>query len=434
MEALKVFSRETGRAENYRIPSIVVTNRGTVVAAADERFYTGADNPNRIDKVIRRSTDSGRTWESQTVAVEEVGTAKNNASAAIDPQLIYDREADKILMIYCHTPAQTFILNSRRSVGEDANGRRIIRRGKEVYYLDADGALIDEKGNQTEYRADRKGNVTLNGKYVCNYLTYDGAFREDDTSYLMLTESTDDGKSWSEPVSLNRQIKSKKWGFIGPGPGIGIQLQYGKHKGRLVSPIYYNATKWPLMLNAFCIYSDDHGKTWKKSSVPNDLKKSLLCNSKFILSYSGCTTESQIVEKKDGSLWYVLRNHDKRREAMAADSVDGAETFQNLRFVPDITHPICQIAAISADFNGREAILVSHAKDKTKRKFGVIQMSLDGGNTFPYEHVVTEGEFVYSSMAMLPDGRLGILYEPSTEHETIDFKSYDLNEIFKGAK
>ena len=67
-----VFSRATGNADNYRIPSVVCTKDGTLVAACDERFFTAADNPNRIDKVVRISTDGGKSWSEQITAVKMV--------------------------------------------------------------------------------------------------------------------------------------------------------------------------------------------------------------------------------------------------------------------------------------------------------------------------------------------------------------------------
>ena len=81
----KVFSRATGNAENYRIPSLVATADDTLIAVADERFFTGADNPNRIDKVVRISTDGGETWSEQVTAVKMTGRDKRHSSAAIDP-------------------------------------------------------------------------------------------------------------------------------------------------------------------------------------------------------------------------------------------------------------------------------------------------------------------------------------------------------------
>ena len=95
-----IFGKEFGRAENYRIPSIIKTNKGTLIASADERFFTCRDNPNRIDKVVRRSEDNGLTWQEQIVAVEEVGDSMNDASAAIDPCMLYDSNTDTVFMIY----------------------------------------------------------------------------------------------------------------------------------------------------------------------------------------------------------------------------------------------------------------------------------------------------------------------------------------------
>ena len=46
---MKVFAKGLGNAEHYRIPSVVRTAKGTVIAAADERYFDGSDCPNRID-------------------------------------------------------------------------------------------------------------------------------------------------------------------------------------------------------------------------------------------------------------------------------------------------------------------------------------------------------------------------------------------------
>ena len=95
-----VFSKDTGNAENYRIPSVVVTKDGTLVAAADERFFTGSDNPNRIDKVVRISADGGKTWSEQITAVQMVGKDKKHSAAAIDPAMLYDAEQDAELAVF----------------------------------------------------------------------------------------------------------------------------------------------------------------------------------------------------------------------------------------------------------------------------------------------------------------------------------------------
>ena len=118
----KLFCKERGEAGNYRIPSIITTKHGTIVACADARYFTASDNPNRIDKAVCRSLDNGKTWEDMFIAVKEQGESMQYSSAAIDPCLVYDDETDKIFMLYSHTPAGVGILNSRRGTGFDANG------------------------------------------------------------------------------------------------------------------------------------------------------------------------------------------------------------------------------------------------------------------------------------------------------------------------
>jgi sialidase-1 len=46
----------------YRIPGIVVTARGTVLAYCEARKFTGADR-GELEIHLRRSTDGGRTWD-----------------------------------------------------------------------------------------------------------------------------------------------------------------------------------------------------------------------------------------------------------------------------------------------------------------------------------------------------------------------------------
>ena len=74
---MKIFSGRIFDAEYYRIPSLIVTKKGTVIACADARHTDSADNPNRIDKVIRRSEDHGVTWQEAILAVERVGEGKS---------------------------------------------------------------------------------------------------------------------------------------------------------------------------------------------------------------------------------------------------------------------------------------------------------------------------------------------------------------------
>ncbi len=418
----QLFSKSTCGQGNYRIPSIITTKHGTVIAAADERYYGGGDNPNRIDKIVRRSTDNGKSWQDKIVVVEEVGNEKMKASAAIDPALLYDSYNDRIFMLYDHTPAGVGILSSRKGVGETAKGERLVYCHGEEYIVRGD--TLYKADQATAYKCDSKGNVYEGETYKGNYYIGDGDFKEQNSFFLMLCWSDDDGLTWSQPTCLNHQVKRPNTSFLGVGPGIGIQVHGGKYDGRLVFPVYYN-TGWGrnLWLSCAVIYSDDGGKTWSMGDSPNNTRKRLgifKMNDRFLFP-NECLTESQVIQCKDGHLRIFMRNHSGKKRVALADSYDGGESWQNFRFSDTLVQCICQLSIVQIQDEDRPATIFLNAAHTKARKNGVVRLSYDDGETWQYSATIRDGEFVYSSMAQLADGEIGILYEPSTQHESVDF-------------
>lgn len=435
-----VFDSTVWKAGHYRIPSVIVTKRGTVVACVDGRICGGEDNPNRIDKIVRRSEDNGVTWQEVIVAAQEHGETQVHASAAIDPCMLYDPDTDRIFVTYCHTPAGVGIIDRvtseghrvkgcRKGTGETQDGDRWVGDGKRLCLL-KDGKLWYDN-QEIGLSVDEDGNVTRDGAYLCNLYLGDGNYREWETGYLYMITSGDDGKTWSAPVSLNRMVKEPYMSFIGPGPGCGIVVSKGAHRGRLIFPIYYNtASRAILMLSCAVIYSDDKGRTWKRSDAPIHSRKR--CGIPFhhrFVAYSDCTTESQLIELEDGRLRIFMRNHSGKKRIATADSDDGGQTWKNFRFNDRLPQCICQCSVINIDDNGTPAIAFLNAADPSKRRNGVLRISYDSGETFRYNVLIKEGGFVYSSIVQMKDGNLGILYETSTDHTAIDFKILSLQEI-----
>ncbi len=431
-DIMQVFSKNSGNADNYRIPALIVTKHGTLVACADERFFTAGDNPNRIDKVVRRSNDNGATWGDQIVMVKEVGETKPKSSAAIDPALLYDEETDTIFCLYCHTPAGIGILNSTKGIGDTKYGK-LIKRGNANYYLQSDGTMLDSKKSATAYTVDEVGDVYDSATKLCNIYAGDGEFKEFRTSYLMITASHDDGLTWSKPFCLDKMTKSPYMGFIGPGPGVGIQIKNGEYRGRLVFPIYFNVIKFPLMMSNAVIYSDDHGATWKRSACPNDGRQligKIKMTHRFVLPRH-MVSESQLIELPDGSLKIFMRNHHPKRLIATATSTNGGETWENFTFHPQLVHSVCQCSVINVMHNGKPATLFLNAADSKKRINGTIRLSYNYGKTFEYAKLIKAGEFVYSSMVQMPNGEIGVLFEGSTQHETVDFMSFPIDYILE---
>ncbi len=429
MEFTTLFGPGTGGpSDYYRIPSIVTTKNGVAVACADARFYTGSDNPNRIDKVVRISYDSGETWSDYITPVQEHGTSKELSSAAIDPILTYDHNSGRIFMHYCHTPAGVGILNCNSTVGEDKQGNKIVGT-KFRKYIIKDGVLYTKSGKKTDYTVSEDGEVSKDGTSYGNIYTA-GKFKEAHTSYLMMCYSDDEGKTWSKPVSLNSQVKKKYMSFIGPGPGCGIVLRHGKYAGRIVVPIYYGVRKFPLGLSCCVIYSDDGGTTWHLGETPNNTRKirGFKANSRLIIEQD-MLTESQVIEQSDGTLKYFMRNHDPKRLVAVAYSKNGGETWENFRLDENLPQPICQTSVIKIEDADKPYVVLLNAADKKIRRNGVIRLSEDDGETFPYSRVLKEDSFVYSSMTLLPDGNIGILFEPDLECQNIWFTKVSLKWI-----
>ena len=79
-----------------------------------------------------------------------------------------------------------------------------------------------------------------------------------------------------------------------------------------------------------------------------------------------------------------------------------------------------------------EVTLFLNAADAKARRNGVIRLSYDYGETFEYSSLIKQGEFVYSCMVWLGDGKIGVLYEENTQHEEINFITVTLDEIKSG--
>jgi sialidase-1 len=79
----------------YRIPSLLVTPAGTVIALSEGR-RKGTSDTGDIDLVMKRSTDGGKTWSKQSVIWDEGPNTCGN------PCPVYDRSTDTIWLLMTH--------------------------------------------------------------------------------------------------------------------------------------------------------------------------------------------------------------------------------------------------------------------------------------------------------------------------------------------
>ncbi|HWG37916.1 MAG TPA: sialidase family protein [Terriglobales bacterium] len=79
-----LFHRGDNGVNTYRIPALVQTKHGTLIAVADARYDSPHDLPARIALVLRRSFDRGMHWEpARTIAAVPAGGV-GDASVLLD--------------------------------------------------------------------------------------------------------------------------------------------------------------------------------------------------------------------------------------------------------------------------------------------------------------------------------------------------------------
>ena len=88
----------TGGYHTYRIPALVVTTSGTVLAFAEGRLHGGGD-AGEIHLLMRRSTDGGRSWEPSRVVTAEPGFTNGN------PAPVVDRSTGDVVLLLTRNPA-----------------------------------------------------------------------------------------------------------------------------------------------------------------------------------------------------------------------------------------------------------------------------------------------------------------------------------------
>jgi len=118
-----------------------------------------------------------------------------------------------------------------------------------------------------------------------------------DTRRVFITSSTDDGLSWAKPKEITSDVKQPDWTWYATGPGNGIQLSKGKHKGRLIIPCDHIEAGTKKYFS-HVIYSDDHGRSWQLGgSTPDDM-----------------VNECAVVQLDNGDLMLNMRNYDRTKK------------------------------------------------------------------------------------------------------------------------
>jgi sialidase-1 len=226
------------------------------------------------------------------------------------------------------------------------------------------------------------------------------------TRTVWVAQSDDEARTWSKPVDITATTKKPDWGWYATGPGIGIQIKNGEHKGRLVIPCDFSyddpdgkLRNGPFQYGSHAIYSDDHGKTWQLGGT-----------------ITPKMNECQVVELADGkgTLMMNMRSYFRRNRRAQSLSQDGGITWSGPKDDAELIEPVCQASLIryapSRKKKGRSTILFLNPAS-TKRENLTMRASFDEGKTWPASKVLFPGPSAYSGMAVLNNGSILCLYE-----------------------
>lgn len=341
-------------AAAFRIPGLVTTNKGTLLGVYDVRYNSSVDLQEHIDIGLSRSIDGGKTWEKMRLplAFGEYGGLPAAQNGVGDPSILVDTKTNTIWIVAAWTHGM---------------------------------------GNQRAWWSSQQG-MDVNH-----------------TAQLVLVKSTDDGKTWSEPVNITEQVKHPEWYFLLQGPGRGITME----DGTLVFPIQYiGKDRIP---NAGIMYSKDRGETW---TIHNHARTN--------------TTEAQVAEVVPGTLMLNMRDNRGGSRAVYTTSDLGMTWKEHESSRTALPEPVCMASLISVkaadNVLGKDILIFSNPNTTNARKNITIKISFDGGNTWAHQLLLDEGEnWGYSCLTMVDKETIGILYESSVAHMT--FQCIKLKDI-----
>ncbi|HFU4465710.1 TPA: sialidase domain-containing protein [Streptococcus suis] len=437
---------------SFRIPALLKTDKGTLIAATDQRHDHYSDWGN-IAQVVKRSTDQGTTW-GETIKIVDLrenprARDKNQGTPlTIDTALVQDPTTKRIFAIYDMYPEGKALFGAPNTyeaeytVVEGKHYLNLYKAGETApYLLKEDGRVYTPTGEATEYRVNIQdtspayanigdiyqgtGTEPIGNIYFQTQKT--APFRTALANFIWMSYSDDDGVTWSHPKDITPNLKKPHMKFLGLGPGTGIVLHTGDHAGRLVVPAYsLSYTGGMNSQSALVFYSDDHGETWHAGKSFNDgrrLANGTVLESSTMNNGSEIGTEATIVQLNNGHIKMFMRG--KKGAVRMATSTDGGASWINevelFQEVPDV---YVQLSAIRIERDGKEFILLANASGpgRTNGHVRVAEVQSDGSLVWLHHQMVQDGEFAYNSIQHLGGDDFGLLYE----HKTGDQNWYSL--------
>ena len=425
---------------SYRIPALLKTDKGTLIAAGDERRLHHFDYGD-IGMVIRRSQDNGKTWGDKLTisnlrdnpeATDKTATSPLN----IDMVLVQDPTTKRIFSIYDMFPEGRAVFgmpNQPEKAYEEIGDKTyqvLYKQGEtERYTLRDNGEIFNSQNQKTDYR------VVVNPTEA-GYRDKGNLYKDKELVGNIYFKS-----SWSAPRDITPGIRQDWMKFLGTGPGTGIVLRTGEHKGRILVPAYTtnNISHLGGSQSSRLIYSDDHGVTWHAGEAPNDNRPvgNKIIHSSNMNNGGAQNTESTVLQLNNGDVKLFMRG--LTGDLQVATSKDGGVTWEKtIKRYPEVKDAYVQMSAIHTMHNGKEYIILSNAAGPGReRKDGLVHLARveeNGELTWLKHNPIQNGEFAYNSLQELGNGEYGLLYEHrenGQNYYTLSYKKFNWDFVSK---
>ena len=377
---------DTTAGQKYRIPAIICADNGNLIAFADDRHSHGSDigqDANAIDIVFKLSKDGGQTWS----------------------------DIKTIL------PFSTAGSGSINNKGDVIVFKSVNKPGTLVAIAASGGAWF---GNGAQGKIAR----------------------------FAQSKSTDNGETWSKWKEVGENIWNEistsgvggviKAGFLASGRGLTLVGKGSNKKGRMVAGLMAkNSSGSPVI---YSIYSDDDGETWHKGGYIGSSKDA---------PGGGRYNESKVIaELNDGTLVMSTRNEVGGGCRMAAYSKDGGTTWyskktggtegtfggwDDMKGSNTDSEGVVYTRKGEQDKNRMLHIHSTGSGTGHSRNGMALYLSENEADTWTKKITLESDSMTacYSSIEVLPDGTVVVLYERNFEYNGYDivFKKFNLFEI-----
>ena len=345
----------------HRIPALATTPKGTLLCVYDMRRRASRDLQEDIDIGLMRSTDGGQTWDAQRVIMDmhEYGELPQEQNGCSDPGIVVDPETGEVFV-----------------------------------------AAVWTWGKPGTHQWNKNGS--------------EPGFEIGKTAQFLMVRSQDDGRTWTKPRNLTRELKEEAWILFAPSPQQGIALS----DGTLVLPSQGRDEQDRHFSNL--MISRDHGRSWTVSEPA-----------------SFGNTECQAVLLGDGSIMLNCRSERPTKFRTVAVTSDLGQTWRpHETSRKTLIEPNCNGSTYRFDYKkdgeDKHILLFANPYSQTARDHHSIRVSFDDGMTWPESHRILldeGGGRGYPSLSRVDDEHVAIVYEGS--QSDVVFEKLSLGELLR---